>query len=350
MDAMIIALPIVLLAAMLLIGGIVLVIILLSNPKTRVVGGILLTLGLAVPVLAVLVAIPVQFKSRADAELHEMEVRRTAMDHMASEMATTASEARDATTEKIEVFARPSPSDEPAEGSVIPEEAPAEEKRPAWVDAPPSRVGDTYQTCITVGPYTSRMECDARLPGVLQTGVADYTEVFLGSDAAQRVRLPEKYVRQKIVKQQWEETIQASFGPMIQLHVQLEFDKEVRGLIEKQWQQSIVAGRLWYTSLSVAGGLALMGLLFLGMKIDLATKGAFRGRLFFAAAATVMVVAVAAFILMMFFQRPMPAAAKSTQVSDWGSGNGKDAVKEMTKTVTIPLPTVSDSDSSTPVP
>jgi len=325
-------LPLVFLAAMMLLGGMVLVIILLRNPRTRVVGGILLTLGLVVPLLGVPLLLWVRV---GEVERSRMEFQVAAMDRMASEEVATPSNGIISVETRKKEPAGSSPSDEPADGSAIPVEEPAAEKRPAWVDATPSRVGDTYQTCITVGPYTSRMECDARLPAALEAGVADYTEIFLGRDAAGRVRLPEDYVRKQIVKQEWEETIQASFGPMIQLHVQLEFDKQDRELIEKQWQQSIVAGRLWYTSLSVAGGLALMGLLFLGMKIDLATKGAFRGRLFFAAAATVMAVAVAAFILMMFFQAPMPAATKSIQVKDWESGNEVDVETSMPNTTEV---------------
>ncbi len=140
--------------------------------------------------------------------------------------------------------------------------AAAPSARPAWVEAPPRRDGDAYRMSITVGPYTTRLECDAKLPEALQSALDQYVETCLGPKAVGRVRLPPDYLRKQLVKQQWEETIQASFGPMKQLHVLLQFDQKTKNRIEDEWNSAIVAGRLWYTGTGVAAALVILCVAF----------------------------------------------------------------------------------------
>ena len=160
---------------------------------------------------------------------------------------------------------------------------PAAEPRPAWVDAEPRRNGDTYQMSITVGPYATRLECDAQLPKALQGAVDAYVETYLGPQAAGRVRLPAEELRTQLVKEEWEETIQASFGPMKQLHVLLQFDHKMRDRIHEARTNAIITERLIYTGTGVGGGLLLLAILFALLKFDQVTGGARRGRLALAA-------------------------------------------------------------------
>ncbi len=134
----------------------------------------------------------------------------------------------------------------------------AAKTRPAWVDAPPQVVGGAYQTSITVGPYTTRGECDAKLPDALQESLDHYVDVYLDENTAGRIRLPNDYLQQRVVKEQWQETRQYSVGPMTQLHVLLSFDRQVKERILEAYRQTLVAGRLWLTGGTL---LALLGLL-----------------------------------------------------------------------------------------
>ena len=124
-----------------------------------------------------------------------------------------------------------------------PTAAPAK-TRPAWVNAPPQLVGDVYQMSIAVGPYTTRAECDAKLPEALQEALDHYVNVCLGDQAVDDIRLPADYLREQLVKAQWEETRQHSVGPMTWLHVQLQFDRKIKDRILEEHRQAIIGRRL----------------------------------------------------------------------------------------------------------
>ena len=74
--------------------------------------------------------------------------------------------------------------------------------RPAWVDALPGRHGDVYRLTATIGPYSTRIECDAKTPEVLQTALADYTEIYLGPAAARQIDLPGDQLAGWLIKDQ----------------------------------------------------------------------------------------------------------------------------------------------------
>ena len=148
--------------------------------------------------------------------------------------------------------------------------------RPAWVDAQPGRQGDVYRQTATIGPYTTRAECDGKLPDALQTALADYTEIYLGSEAARQIDLPDDQLAEWLIKNQYEETIHALVGPMIQLHVLLEFDHQMQERITDAWQRVRIAHRLWVGRV-LAAGLALLALVYGYLKFDLSTAGAIKG-------------------------------------------------------------------------
>ncbi len=134
--------------------------------------------------------------------------------------------------------------------------------RPAWINAPPQVVDGDYQTSITVGPYTTRGECDAKLPEALQESLDHYVETCLDEDVTGHIRLPSDYLRQQLVKAEWEETRQYSVGPMTQLHVLLRFDRKVKDRILEAHRQAVVEGRLWLTGSVVLAGLGLLAVLY----------------------------------------------------------------------------------------
>jgi hypothetical protein len=161
--------------------------------------------------------------------------------------------------------------------------------KPAWVDAEPSRQGKTYQTTAVVGPYTTRAECDAKTIEVVQEALDRYVEIAIGPEAVGMVELSGDYLRDKVIVDQWEETRSYSVGPMVRLHLRLEFNGQVKGRIEEAYRDAIVVGRL-----RVFGGwsvvaLSLLAIGFGYLKSDIATGGIYRGRLRLTAVAVILV-------------------------------------------------------------
>lgn len=172
--------------------------------------------------------------------------------------------------------------------------APSAPAKPAWVDASPSRQGEVYQTTVVVGPFTTRAECDAKTPEEVQKALDHYVEIAIGPEAVGMVQLPDDYLRESVIVDQWEETRSYSVGPMVQLHLRLQFNAHVKGRVEVAYREAVVAARL-----RVFGGWSVIGLSFLAvgfsyLKTDIATRGVYRGRLRLAAATVILVLAAVA--------------------------------------------------------
>jgi hypothetical protein len=137
--------------------------------------------------------------------------------------------------------------------------------RPDWVDAAPHYADNAYVMPIAVGPYTTRLECEAVLPEALQQAVAKYVELYLGPEAAQRARLT--FVREQLVRQEWEETVETSVGRMVVLHLELRFTTWMQDAIRDALRQATAAGRLRVAAIGLGGVLAVLGVLFGYLKL-----------------------------------------------------------------------------------
>lgn len=174
----------------------------------------------------------------------------------------------------------------------------AETNRPEWVDEPPGRgPNGRYQRSLTLGPFTTREECEAALPAALELAATEYTAKYLGEQAAARIDLSVEQLRQQLVAETWEETIQASVGPMVQLHILLRFDSAFNGLLKQHWHRAQVQERIAGIGALMFLVLSLLFVAFAYLKIDLATAGAYRGRLKLAAAAVILTLTAGTWLL-----------------------------------------------------
>jgi hypothetical protein len=169
--------------------------------------------------------------------------------------------------------------------------------RPAWVEASPKLVGDVYQVPLAVGPYESRLECDRRLPAALEQAVDEYVRQDLGAEAVGQIRLPRQYLRSHLVSQVWEEQRKVTVTstekvPMVLLHVLVAFDADVKILLRETWHRVVIFQRLRTVGLAAAGVLVLLATFWAYLRIDLATRGAYRNRLRLATALVVALLAV----------------------------------------------------------
>jgi hypothetical protein len=163
------------------------------------------------------------------------------------------------------VAAALSPGGSLATSRPAPPAKPQATARPAWVDAPPHYADNAYLMPVAVGPYTTRLECDAAVPEALQQAVAKYVEAYLGPEAARHT--PAEFTREQLVGQQWEETVESSVGRMITLHLELRFTAAMQDALRDALRQATAAERLRWAAGGLAGVLALLGALFGYLKL-----------------------------------------------------------------------------------
>jgi len=269
-------------AAFVVIGGLIAVVALLAHPKTRAIGAIATLIVLSLLVIGGLGLFAVLFVAKGKvSKQRKMEAVRSAIetDRLTAEMEERASAEKPGDSDPGAVLK--------ALGSALGkgiaenkkkqrdalaargagEPPPAPPNKPAWIGRGPQRAGEVYRMSIDVGPYTTRLECDANLPESLQAALDQYVKLCLGQQAAGKVRLPPGELREMLVKEEWEETRQYTVGPMKHLHVLLEFDRQLKNRIEQQWKDTIIAERLWVAGGGVTAALALLFVLFGYLKI-----------------------------------------------------------------------------------
>jgi hypothetical protein len=198
----------------------------------------------------------------------------------------------------------------PKSDAVETAKAQSESKRPDWVGKPPflyrlnssadfpayyqavnskPREGDCYVMSISTDPYTTTLECEAKIPEVLQSAVYQFVERYLGRQWMGYVQLSPDQLRQLVVTE-YEETKDFSVGKMTQVHLLLNFDKKVKTLIDEA-----IHVRLFNNRAAVAGAgfvalWLLLAVIWGYLKLDLSTKGAYRNRLRAAAGFTILII------------------------------------------------------------
>jgi len=191
-------------------------------------------------------------------------------------------------------------------------ETTAEDKSPPtgeladWVGTPPQKVKGVYRMPIKVGPYSTREECDQELPKELRAAIDQYAATYLGRGVRGQIRLPIDYVKREIVKDECEQKKEVKISPegqpekfadVLYVHVLLEFDREVNARIEEEWNKALVTERLGGVGVLGVLVFVLLGAVWSYLKIDLATGGAYRGRLRLVAAALILIAIVVGWML-----------------------------------------------------
>lgn len=189
--------------------------------------------------------------------------------------------------------------------------------RPAWVDMPPKRIGNTWREAVASGEYTTKEECErasdiylllATYNHLLQ--LTDQTpplsngwrpdlkfdgnivtadgELLIADGRARDVRLQElarygigiDFVRREIAKDQYLETVERSFGPMTNQYTLVEFTPSVDAELSRRWNERRRDERLLAVGAGAGSVLGLIGLAFGLLKVDTWTKGYYSKRLF----------------------------------------------------------------------
>jgi hypothetical protein len=163
-------------------------------------------------------------------------------------------------------------------------------QRPPWVDVPAFSIGTDDYVPVDSGPYATRGECRRALAEAMRQAVAEYVQDHRGDEgAAEHVVFETAYVKTHLRQGGvFEETVQASFGPMRKQHALLKFGQEFRAEIDRRYNQVVLTSRLAQVALLAASVLVGLGIVFVYLQIDTATRGYYTGRLQFTAGAVIL--------------------------------------------------------------
>jgi len=235
---------------------------------------------------------PLEHAQRALAKAQAAIVEREKVKQMIADAATTGLD--EATKEPIAATKVESPAVVEAEDSTPPAPPPA---RPKWLDGPTGLVNGVYYKNVVAGHYATTAECEEALPAELNAAVDQFIDSYLPVGASKLVHLPSGYVHDEIVKAQYEETYDASFGPMKNLHVQLAFDRKVRTDLKRRYHTELAEIRMREVAIGAGSVLLLLGAMFSYLKLDTATRGYYTGRLRLATVLAILGGGAAAFSL-----------------------------------------------------
>lgn len=167
-------------------------------------------------------------------------------------------------------------------------------KRPDWVANPPQPSAEVYELVVKAGPWETPLECERQLDEKITWAVDSYVAWRIGEEASSQLQLPADYAREHLVKEQpWVEKVNTSVGEMYNVYALLQFDRQVEGKLQDLWDQIRLGTRLLLSAAVLAGALLILTVIYGYLKVDLATGGAYRGRLRFVAVATILALAAA---------------------------------------------------------
>jgi hypothetical protein len=168
-----------------------------------------------------------------------------------------------------------SDADSSLSGHVVPP------KRPPWVGVTAFTIDKRDYVPVASGPFATRGECRRALAEAMRQAVAEYVDDHHGREGtAELLGFNNAYIKDHLQHGGvYEETVQASFGPMLEQHSLLEFGKEFRDEIDRRWNQVKVTSRLARVALAALAVLVGLAVVFSYLRLDTATKGYYSGRL-----------------------------------------------------------------------
>ncbi|GMQ80448.1 MAG: hypothetical protein BMS9Abin04_440 [Planctomycetia bacterium] len=193
---------------------------------------------------------------------------------------------------------------------------------PEWVQQPPGRSGTVFRRVVRSDPFTTDEECYHQLDGKMLVVACRYLADRVGNgwqrsfdqitderaqfDLARRrlgsLGVDAAYLWKNACKQkEYREFIASSvndvgdaqLGPMRRIHALLEFDEPVERFLVQSWENRERVERLGLAGVCAAAVLGLIGVVFVYLKIDTATRGFYSRRLKAAAVlATILIIVV----------------------------------------------------------
>lgn len=145
---------------------------------------------------------------------------------------------------------------------------------PDWLSAAGSAgSAGSGGSVVVVGPHVDVAECERHLFEAVQPVVAEFVANYLGPEWKDRVTLPEEFVRTELIRDRYVETVPASFGPMVQLHLLLSFDGKVKAQLAAQQLEIVRRQRIGAIAAVFGGFLGLLAIAYSALRHDAAHGG-----------------------------------------------------------------------------
>ena len=155
----------------------------------------------------------------------------------------------------------------------------------------------SYHSNCKVGPFSTRAECEVELMQAFEEEARVYVASHLGQQCLPSLYANLPYLQSQVVKERFEERIEGTYGPMLNLHARLEFDRTFDNFLLNRHRQVQISQRL---ALTASGGgllLAFLSTIFGYLKIDTMTRGYYSRRLRWGTAAVIFSILSAATFL-----------------------------------------------------
>jgi len=194
---------------------------------------------------------------------------------------------------------------------------------PDWVVNPPGRSGAVFRRVMTSDPFSTDEECYRQVEDKMLVTTCRYVSDRVGNTWSRELRRQE-YVPELLPDQarrylerlgvdagylwkhvcpepEYREWVSSSvdalgdplMGPMRRIHVLMEIDEAVQRDLVGRWRESVLVRRLGIAGGTAAAVLALVGVVFVYLKIDTATRGFYSRRLQVVAALVTILIAIA---------------------------------------------------------
>ena len=177
--------------------------------------------------------------------------------------------------------------------------------KPDWVTNPPKRVGNVYRRVVTSDLYSTTEECQLHLEWQLQEAVRERIEALVSEGAERSTLVPEPdsfgvsigYIMREICKDEYTETVDASFGKMKRVHVLMEFTPAVEKQLQITWQRFERRRRLTVVGMYAGLVLGLLASIYGLLQFDTWTRGYYTKRLLVGVPAVIIAVVVLALFI-----------------------------------------------------
>ncbi len=158
-------------------------------------------------------------------------------------------------------------------------------------------------TPVVIGPYLTQQECLAVADSEVRQAVARYDDWYLssryGGAHGKLVRAPGYELELNDSDRCFHEVKESRLlnEPMHSLHVRVEFPPSYRQQLDSCWQETTIARRLTRVAVFSGAVLVLLGMLYLYLRLDLATGGFYTRRLQCGVAAAILALVASGVLL-----------------------------------------------------